>query len=139
MEKEFDYWMFLAGLGVFLFGMHSMENGLKQLAGRSFKKFLRKQTTNPFKGILGGAGITAILQSSSVVSLMMMAFVGARIISMRNALSVIFGSNLGTTITGWIVTLIGFKFNIEGIALPLGHLYLYCFPSQVMSTIQVNS
>ncbi|MEZ4922752.1 MAG: Na/Pi symporter [Crocinitomicaceae bacterium] len=119
MENEFDYWQFLAGLGVFLFGMHYMEIALKNLAGRSFKKFLRKHTNSPIKGILGGAGITAILQSSSVVSLMVMAFVGARIINMRSALGVIFGSNLGTTVTGWIVAYIGFKFELNEIILPL--------------------
>jgi phosphate:Na+ symporter len=119
MLNNFDIWLFLAGLGIFLFGLHYIELALKNLAGRSFKKFLRKQTTNPIKGIIGGAGITAILQSSSVVSLMVMAFVGARILSMKSALGIIFGSNLGTTFTGWIVALLGFKFDIEGFALPL--------------------
>lgn len=119
MMDSFDFWMFLAGLGVFLFGLHAIEQSLKNLTGRPFKKFLRNHTNNPIKGVLGGAGITAILQSSSVVSLMIMAFVGAGIITMRSALGLVFGSNLGTTLTGWIVTLIGFKLNIEGIALPM--------------------
>ena len=94
MMQYFDFWMFLAGLGVFLFGLHAIEQSLKNLTGRSFKKFLRNHTTNPIKGVLGGAGITAILQSSSVVSLMVMAFVGAGIINMRSALGLVFGSNL---------------------------------------------
>jgi phosphate:Na+ symporter len=119
MLQRFDIWLFLAGLGIFLFGLHYIEQALKKLAGRSFKKFLREQTHNPLKGVFGGAGITAILQSSSVVSLMVMAFVGAGILTMRSALGIIFGSNLGTTFTGWIVALIGFKFDIEGFALPM--------------------
>ena len=116
---EFDTWKFLAGLGTFLVAMFFVEIALKNLAGRSFKKFLRLHTTNPIKGIMWGTVVTATLQSSSVVSLMVLAFVGAGIIELRNAISIIFGSNLGTTFTGWIVASLGFKLDIEGLALPL--------------------
>lgn len=119
MQEQFDIWKFLAGLGIFLFGMYLVEQALKHLVGRNFKKFLRHQTTNPVKGVLGGTLITAILQSSSVVSLMVLAFVGAGIIELKNALGIIFGSNLGTTFTGWIVASLGFRLNIETFALPL--------------------
>lgn len=119
MSDQFDTWLFLAGLGVFLFGMHFMEVALNHLVGRSFKLFLRRQTTNPIKGILGGTAITGIVQSSSVVSLMVMAFIGAGILSMKSGLGIIFGSNLGTTLTGWIVAWIGFKLDIEAVAFPL--------------------
>ena len=118
MAEPFDTWKFLAGLGIFLFGMYFVELSLKDLAGRSFKKFLRKHTTNPVKGILAGTLVTMLLQSSSVVSLMVLAFVGAGILQLRNAIGIIFGSNLGTTFTGWIVTALGFKVHIESFALP---------------------
>ena len=90
-----------------------LETALEQLTGRAFKKFLRKHTNNPVKAILSGVFITTILQSSSVVSLMVLAFVGAGIIELRNAIGIILGSNLGTTFTGWIVAYFGFSFNIE--------------------------
>ena len=117
--ESFDFWRFLAGLGIFLLGMLFIEEALKNLAGRTFKKFLRKHTSHPVKGILSGTVVTALLQSSSVVTLMLLAFVGAEIMTLRNAIGVIFGSNLGTTFTGWIVTLLGFKLEIESFALPM--------------------
>ena len=115
---DFDIWSFIAGLGIFLLGISQMEGGLKNLAGKSFRHFIRTQTQNPIKAILVGVIITAILQSSSVVSLMVLAFVGAGIIPLRNAIAIILGTNIGTTITGWIVASIGFKFPIDAFALP---------------------
>ena len=119
MLEYFDIWRFLAGLGTFLFGMSFIELALKNLSGRRFKKFLRQYTNTPIKAILGGTFVTAILQSSSVVSLMVLAFVGAGIIQLKNAIGIIFGSNLGTTLTGWIVATLGFKLDIESFALPM--------------------
>jgi phosphate:Na+ symporter len=119
LMPDFDIWNFIAGLGIFLLGISQMEEGLKNLAGKSFRHFIRTQTQNPIKAILVGVVITAILQSSSVVSLMVLAFVGAGIIPLRNAIGVILGTNIGTTITGWIVASIGFKFPIDAFALPL--------------------
>lgn len=114
-----DIWRLLAGVAIFLLGIRLLEESLEQMAGRHFKLFLRKQTSNKIKAIGGGAVVTALLQSSSVVSLMVLAFVGAGIITMQNALAVIMGANLGTTITGWIVALAGFNLNIEALALPV--------------------
>ena len=119
MFADFDAWRLLAGLGLFLFGMYQLELALKALAGRPFKQFLRKHTSHPVKGILSGAFATAVLQSSSVVSLIVLAFVGTGIISLASAIGIVFGSNLGTTATGWIVATIGFKLDIEALALPL--------------------
>jgi phosphate:Na+ symporter len=133
MWENFDLWKFLAGLGLFLFGMSQLENGVKELAGRGFKVFIKKHTKSKIKGILGGALITAILQSSSVVSLMLLAFVGAGVISMKNALGIILGSNLGTTFTGWLVATLGFKVDIESFILPfiaLGALLIVLFPKR---------
>ena len=118
MWEQFDIWKFIAGLGLFLFGMFMLEEGIKALSGRAFKKFLRKHTKNKIKAILSGTFITAIVQSSSVVSLMTLAFVGAGVIKLTNAIGIILGSNLGTTMTGWVVATLGFKLDIESFALP---------------------
>ena len=119
MFTSFDIWKMLAGVAIFLLGIRFLEESLQELAGRRFKLFLKRQTENKIKAIGGGAVVTAVLQSSSVVSLMVLAFVGAGIIHMQNALAIILGANLGTTISNWIVALIGFKVNIENIALPV--------------------
>jgi phosphate:Na+ symporter len=119
MSAELDIWRLAAGLGLFLFGMHELEEALKQLAGRPFKRFLRQYTAKPLRGIIAGALTTAALQSSSVVSLIVLAFVGTGIISLASAIGIVFGSNLGTTATGWIVATVGFKLDIEALALPL--------------------
>ena len=119
MAAELDLWRIAAGLGLFLFGMHELEAALKQLAGRSFKRFLRQYTAKPLRGVLAGAATTAALQSSSVVSLIVLAFVGTGVITLASAIGIVFGSNLGTTATGWIVATVGFKLDIEALALPL--------------------
>ncbi len=102
-----------------MFGMFLMEESVKNLAGRSFKKFIREYTRGRIRSIASGAFVTAILQSSSAVSLMVLAFVGAGIMAMENAIGVILGSNIGTTATAWIVAFFGFKVNIEDYSLPL--------------------
>ena len=133
MFTQFQIWEFLAGLGIFLLAMVLLETALEFLAGRSFKKFLRRHTHHPLKAMLSGIGITAILQSSSVVSLMVLAFVGAGIIELKNAIGIIIGSNLGTTLTGWVVAYFGFSFNIESFALPFlafGGLSMVFFPKK---------
>lgn len=115
----FEYLLFISGIGIFLFGIDQLENALKSLSSRPLKLLLRKHTNNPIKAIFGGTFATAILQSSSVVGLMVLAFVGAGILDMRNALGVILGSNLGTTFTGWVVATLGFKLNLASFYLPL--------------------
>lgn len=117
-KLDFDFWMFIAGLGIFLFGMFHLENGLKGLAGNSFKKLLQKFTNKRWKGILSGAFVTAILQSSSLVTLLVLAFLGGGMISLQNSLGVVFGANLGTTVTAWIVATVGFKLNITDLSFP---------------------
>lgn len=117
--QTLDYWQFIAGLGLFLYGMVRLKDALKQIAGKGFKLFLRKYTTNRFLAILNGALASAILQSSSLVLLMVIAFVGAGIISLSNSLGIILGANLGTTMTGWLVSLLGFNTKIENYIFPL--------------------
>ncbi len=107
------------GVGLFLYGMFQLEDALRKMAGRTFKLFLKRATQNPLKAIAGGTVVTAVLQSSSVVSLMVLAFVGAGVLSMRNALAVILGSNLGTTLDSWVVATVGFKFDIDTYSYPL--------------------
>jgi len=119
MQIGLDISKMLAGIGIFLLGMNFLEETLRSLSGRSFKLFLRKQTTNPLKAIGGGAVLSGVLQSSSVVNLMVLALVGAGVLTMQNALAVILGTNIGSTLTSWIVATLGFKVNIESFALPL--------------------
>lgn len=116
---DFDYWLFIAGLGIFLFGMYHLENGLKGLAGKSFKRLLQKFTNKNWKGILTGTFVTAILQSSSLVNLLALAFLGGGIISLHHSLGVVLGANLGTTFTAWIVATLGFKLNVAELSFPL--------------------
>ncbi|MDP2042242.1 MAG: Na/Pi symporter [Algoriphagus sp.] len=115
---DFEIWMFIAGLGIFLFGMFHLETGLKGLAGNSFKKLLQRFTDKRWKGILTGSFVTAILQSSSLVTLLVLAFLGAGMISLQNSLGVVFGANLGTTVTAWIVATVGFKLDIADLSYP---------------------
>lgn len=102
-----------------MFGMFLLEEAIRQVAGKAFKRFIRTTTTGKLRSIFTGIFSTAVLQSSSAVSLMTLAFAGAGIMTMQNAVGVILGTNIGTTITGWIVATVGFKINIEGISLPL--------------------
>jgi phosphate:Na+ symporter len=118
-SQMFDGWKFFAGLGIFLFGMFMMEESIKLLAGRSFKTLIRRYTGNRFKGVLTGLVSTVVLQSSSAVSLMVLAFSGAGLMSLVNAMAVIMGAMVGTTFTAWLVALLGFKFKIDAFALPL--------------------
>jgi phosphate:Na+ symporter len=117
--KSTEIWQFLAGFGLFLYGMSQLERVLKNISGRSIKIFLQSSTKNLFKGILGGALVTGIVQSSSVVALIVLAFVEAGVITFRNALGVIFGTNLGTTISSWIVATVGFKIDILDYSFPI--------------------
>lgn len=114
-----DPWLFVAGLGFFLYGMQRLVAGLESVSGQMLEQTLRRFTQNPLSSILAGAGATAVLQSSSLVGVMVLAFVGAGVLQMRNAVGVILGANLGTTVTGWLVTAIGFKLNLDQVALPL--------------------
>lgn len=133
MTESFDIWRLLAGLGFFLFGIYLMEDSIRELAGKAFKKLIRRSTETRISAILSGTLSTAILQSSSAVNLMVLAFVGAGIMSLGNAIGVILGANIGTTFTAWIVAFFGFKINIESFALPFvaaGGLGLIIFNSR---------
>ncbi len=119
MVFYFNVWKLLAGISFFLFGMNYIEASLRNLASRTFKLFLKKQTSSNLKSILSGAITTAALQSSSVVNLIVLAFVSANVIQVKNALGLILGANLGSTFSSWIIAVIGFSINIENLAFPL--------------------
>jgi phosphate:Na+ symporter len=129
----FDFWKLLAGIGLFLLGMHHLEDAVKEMAGKSFRQMLQKFTNTSLKGILAGTLITAVLQSSTLVMLMVLAFLGAGLITLKNSIGVILGANLGTTFTAWIVATLGFKFNIADFSMPflgLGSLLYLFFSSR---------
>lgn len=114
--------LLLAGIGLFVFGIQLLEKALRSLMNRRFKLFLRRQTSNPLKAVVGGTVLSASLQSSSVVNFLVLAFAGSGVITLRNALAVIMGTNLGTTINSWIVATLGFRIDIEAFALPVAGL-----------------
>jgi len=109
----------LAGVGLFLLGMSFLEESLRILAGRRFKLFLKNQSSNKLKAVMGGIVVSAVLQSSSIVNLMVLALVGGNVLRLENALAIILGSNIGTTLDSWVVALVGFKFSIEALAFPM--------------------
>ncbi len=115
----FDLWKPAAGLVLFLLAMSLIEEAIRILAGARVKSFITRSTQSRWRGVFSGTIATAILQSSSLVGLLVLAFVGARVMPLRNALLIIFGANLGTTATGWIVATIGFKLDLESMGLPL--------------------
>jgi len=102
-----------AGLGLFLFGMLYLESQIKASAGRTFKHWVHKTTRTSLKSLLTGLSATAIFQSSSVISLMALSLVGAQLINLESAIAMIFGANIGTTVTAWIIGLVGFKMDIK--------------------------
>ncbi len=108
----------LFGLGIFLFGMLQLERSMQTLGSNWFKQWLNRSTATPVSSVLSGTVITAVLQSSSMVSLLVLAFASAGMIPLYNAIGVLLGANLGTTFTGWIVTTVGFKLNLSAIAIP---------------------
>lgn len=118
MELLTSVFKLLAGVGLFLFAMYLIEESLKNLSGRNFKLFLQRITKNKIGAVTGGALVTGILQSSSMVSIMVLAFVEAGVFTMKNALAIILGANLGTTLDSWLVATLGFKTNIEVVAYP---------------------
>ncbi|MGM0516038.1 MAG: Na/Pi cotransporter family protein [Pseudomonadota bacterium] len=109
---------FLGGIGLFLLGMRLMTDGLKVAAGDALREILARGTATTPRGILSGIGITAVVQSSSAVIFATVGFVNAGLLTLFQAVGVIIGSNIGTTATSWLVALVGFKVNLQALALP---------------------
>ena len=109
----------LGALGMFLYGMNLMSSGLQKAAGDRLRGFLSAMTSNPFKGVMTGLGITSIIQSSSATTVMVVSFVNAGLLTLVQAIGVIMGANIGTTVTAWMVSWLGFKADISILAVPL--------------------
>ena len=116
----------LGALGMFLYGMNLMSSGLQKAAGDRLRSFLSAMTSNPLKRVLTGLGITAVIQSSSATTVMVVSFVNAGLLTLVQAIGVIMGANIGTTVTAWLVSWLGFKADISILAVPfmlLGFLF----------------
>lgn len=109
----------LGSLGLFLFGMKTMSEGLEKFAGDRLRSILAAMTKNRFMGVLTGIVVTALIQSSSATTVMVVSFVNAGLMNLAQAIGVIMGANVGTTVTAWVISAIGFKVNIAALALPL--------------------
>ena len=109
----------LGSLGLFLYGMKTMSEGLEKFAGERLRNILAAMTKNRFMGVVTGIAVTALIQSSSATTVMVVSFVNAGLMSLQQAIGVIMGANVGTTVTAWIISAIGFKVNIVALALPL--------------------
>ena len=109
----------LGALGMFLYGMNLMSSGLQKAAGDKLRGFLSAMTSNPAKGVLTGLGVTSVIQSSSATTVMVVSFVNAGLLTLAQAISVIMGANIGTTVTAWLVAWLGFKADISILAIPL--------------------
>lgn len=103
--KITDFFSLLGGLALFLYGMQMMSNGLEAAAGNKMKQILEKLTANRFLGVLVGAVITAVIQSSSATTVMVVGFVNSGMMTLRQAVWIIMGANIGTTITGQLIAL----------------------------------
>ena len=109
----------LGALGMFLYGMNLMSSGLQKAAGDKLRSFLSAMTSNPAKGVLTGLGVTTVIQSSSATTVMVVSFVNAGLLTLSQAISVIMGANIGTTVTAWMVAFLGFKADISLLAVPM--------------------
>ncbi len=105
----FSFINLFGGLALFLFGMNTMSDGLEKLAGGKLESILKKMTSNPLKSLLLGAGITAVIQSSSAVTVMLVGLVNSGIMELAGSVGIIMGSNVGTTITAWMLSLVGIE------------------------------
>ena len=124
----YDILQLIGALGLFLFGMKVMSDALLKLAGNKMRSILASMTSNRFFGILTGFFITSVIQSSSATTLMVVSFSNASLLTLTEAISVIMGANIGTTITAWLITILGFKVSMSTIALPLvGFGFLFTF------------
>lgn len=115
----FDFLRLIGSLALFLYGMKIMSEGLQKFAGDSLRKILTAMTTNRVIGVLTGILITALIQSSSATTVMVVSFVNAGLLTLTQSIGVIMGANIGTTVTAWLISTLGFKVDIAAFALPL--------------------
>jgi len=127
-----DILTLLGSLGLFLFGMKLMSDSLMLLAGKRMRNILATTTSNRFFAVITGFFITASIQSSSATTLMVVSFVNASLLTLTEAVGVIMGANIGTTVTAWLISILGFKVKMSAIALPLVGLgFLFSLSKQV--------
>ena len=115
----FDLLRLIGSLGLFLYGMKTMSEGLQKFAGDRLRRILTAMTTNRVTGMLTGVLITALIQSSSATTVMVVSFVNAGLLTLGQSIGVIMGANIGTTVTAWIISALGFKIDIAAFALPM--------------------
>ena len=108
----------VGSLGLFLYGMKVMSEGIQKAAGERLHKIMNYMTANRLAAVFTGFAITGIIQSSSATTVMVVSFVNAQLLSLAQSIGVIMGANIGTTVTGWLVAILGFKFKVVTIALP---------------------
>jgi len=120
-----DFLTLLGAVGIFLYGMTLMSEGLQKAAGNGLRNILGAMTRNRFTGALTGFSITALIQSSSASTVMVVSFVSAGLMTLAQSVAVIMGANVGTTATAWIITLFGFKVDIGAFAIPI---IAFCIP-----------
>ncbi|WP_250435485.1 Na/Pi cotransporter family protein [Hanstruepera flava] len=124
----YDILQLIGALGLFLFGMKVMSDALLKLAGNKLRSILASMTSNRVFGVITGFLITAVIQSSSATTLMVVSFSNAGLLTLTESISVIMGANIGTTVTAWLITILGFKVSMSTIALPLvGFGFLFTF------------
>ncbi len=128
----------LGALGMFLYGMNMMSAGLQKSAGAKLRSLLAAMTSNPVKGVLTGLGITAIIQSSSATTVMVVSFVNAGLLTLKQAIGVIMGANIGTTVTAWIISLLGFSMDISTLSIPLMAVGFICIMSKKNRTKNIG-
>lgn len=115
----FDFLRLIGSLGLFLYGMKIMSEGLQKFAGDRLRKILTAMTTNRVTGVLTGVLITALIQSSSATTVMVVSFVNAGLLTLTQSIGVVMGANVGTTVTAWLISVFGFKVDIAAFSLPL--------------------
>lgn len=119
MSTLINIFSLVGSLALFLYGMKIMSEGLEKFAGDRLRSILGAMTKNRLMGVLTGVGITALIQSSSATTVMVVSFVNAGLMTLRQSIGVIMGANIGTTVTAWIISAVGFKVNISAFAIPL--------------------
>ena len=134
-----DILTLLGSLGLFLYGMKVMSDALMEVAGDKMRSILARMTSNRLFGVFTGFLITALIQSSSATTLMVVSFVNASLLTLAESVSVIMGANIGTTVTAWLITILGFKVSMSTLALPLvGFGFLFSFSKNLQQGIGVN-
>lgn len=140
---EFGFLGFLnliGSLGFFIYGMKVMSEGIQKVAGTKMRQILRSMTSNRFKGVLTGFALTALVQSSSATTVLVVSFVNAGLLALVESIGVIMGANIGTTITAWLISIVGFKVKISAYALPIiaiGFPLLFMSKSKTKSWAEV--